>query len=65
MTWCVGKLMEKLVLTRLEWHLENTQQLTPTLSGFLKHVSTQDVTKRMRGEVYDVPSTAQLRTIAE
>lgn len=63
MTSCVGKVMEKMVLARLEWHLENNGHLPPTMVGFLKHVSTQDVAKRIHEDVYAQPSAAQLRTI--
>ncbi|KAM7306284.1 hypothetical protein ISCGN_010015 [Ixodes scapularis] len=62
-TSCMGKLMEKMALNRLEWHLEATNQLPHTLVGFRKHVSTQDVAKMIKEQVYDNPSTVQQRTI--
>ncbi|KAM7289396.1 hypothetical protein ISCGN_029525 [Ixodes scapularis] len=62
-TSCMGKLMEKMALNRLEWHLEATNQLAHTLVGFRKHVSTQDVAKMIKEQVYDNPSTVQQRTI--
>ncbi|KAM7284500.1 hypothetical protein ISCGN_001594 [Ixodes scapularis] len=62
-TSCMGKLMEKMALNRLEWHLEVTNQLVHTLVGIRKHVSTQDVAKMIKEQVYDNPSTVQQRTI--
>ncbi|KAM7289705.1 hypothetical protein ISCGN_029833 [Ixodes scapularis] len=62
-TSCMGKLMEKMALNRLEWHLEATNQLAHTLVGFRKHVSAQDVAKMIKEQVYDNPSTVQQRTI--
>lgn len=55
--------MEKMVLERLEWHLEGLQLLPETMIGFRKHVSTQDAMLRIKNQVFDLPSTAQLRTI--
>lgn len=63
LTSCIGKLMEKMVLERLEWHLEGLQLLPETMIGFRKHVSTQDAMLRIKNQVFDLPSTAQLRTI--
>ncbi|KAM7310914.1 hypothetical protein ISCGN_007822 [Ixodes scapularis] len=62
-TSCMGKLMEKMALNRLEWHLEATNELAHSLVGFRKHVSTQDVAKMIKEQVYDNPSTVQQRTI--
>ncbi|KAH9380391.1 hypothetical protein HPB48_017614 [Haemaphysalis longicornis] len=43
LTSCVGKVMERMVLRRLQVHLENTDQLPKTMFGFRKQLSTQDV----------------------
>lgn len=43
LTSCVGKVMERMVLRRLQEHLEVTDQLPRTMFGFRKHLSTQDV----------------------
>lgn len=43
LTSCVGKVMERMVLRRLQGHLEDTGQMTATMFGFRKHLSTQDV----------------------
>ncbi|KAM7284950.1 uncharacterized protein ISCGN_031948 [Ixodes scapularis] len=63
LTSCVGKLMEKMVLRRLEWHLHNQGTFHQTMTGFRRHVSTQDTMLRIKQDVYDYPSTAQTRTI--
>ncbi|KAM7296725.1 hypothetical protein ISCGN_021882 [Ixodes scapularis] len=34
---CTGKLMEKMALHRLEWHLDNTDALRYPMTGFRKH----------------------------
>ncbi|KAM7284815.1 hypothetical protein ISCGN_001909 [Ixodes scapularis] len=62
-TSCMGKLMEKMALNRLEWHLDATNQLAHTLVRFRRHVSTQDVAKMIKEQVYDNPSRIQQRTI--
>ena len=42
LTSCLGKLMERLVNTRLVWHLETNQLLSPDQAGFRQHRSTED-----------------------
>nr|KAG5696480.1 hypothetical protein BaRGS_016519 [Batillaria attramentaria] len=42
LTSCLGKLMERLVNTRLVWHLEEHQLLNPEQAGFRQHRSTED-----------------------
>ena len=42
LTSCVGKLMERLVNTRLNWHLESNNLLSPKQAGFRQHRSTED-----------------------
>lgn len=58
-----GQARGKMALTRLEWHLENIDQLAHTLIGFRKHVSAQDVAFMIHEVVYATPSAVQLRTI--
>ncbi|XP_037557435.1 uncharacterized protein LOC119434340, partial [Dermacentor silvarum] len=43
LTSCVGKVMERMVLRRLQKHLEETNQMPETMYGFRQHLSTQDV----------------------
>ncbi|KAH9365263.1 hypothetical protein HPB48_007133 [Haemaphysalis longicornis] len=52
-----------MALARQEWHLENNGHLPATMAGFLKHVSTQEIAKRIHEDVYAQLSAAQLRTI--
>nr|KAG5704148.1 hypothetical protein BaRGS_009678 [Batillaria attramentaria] len=42
LTSCVGKLMERLINTRLTWHLEKNNIITPEQAGFRQHRSTED-----------------------
>ena len=42
LTSCLGKLMERLVNSRLVWHLEENQILRPEQAGFRQHRSTED-----------------------
>lgn len=63
LTSCTGKLLERMVLTRLEWHLETNNILPPTLTGFRHHISTQDTHLRLHHDILEQPSSAQLRCI--
>ena len=42
LTSCVGKLMERLINTRLMWHLEKEKIITPEQAGFRQCQSTED-----------------------
>ena len=42
LTSCVGKLMERMINTRLVWHLEKNNIFTPEQAGFRQHRSTED-----------------------
>ena len=42
LTSCVGKLMERLINTRLSWHLEKNNIISQEQSGFRHHRSTED-----------------------
>ena len=42
LTSCVGKLMERLINTRLTWHLEKNNIISPEQAGFRQHRSTED-----------------------
>ena len=39
---CVGKFMERMINTRLVWHLEKNNIITPKQAGFWQHRSTED-----------------------
>ncbi|KAM7298779.1 hypothetical protein ISCGN_019348 [Ixodes scapularis] len=59
----VGKVMERMVLHRLQQHLEDTQALPHCMIGYRSHLSTQDTLLRIHEEILQSPSTAQLRAI--
>jgi len=42
LTSCVGKLLERMINSRLVWHLESNNIITPEQAGFRKHRSTED-----------------------
>ena len=42
LTSCVGKLLERMINTRLVWHLEKNNIITPEQAGFRQHRSTED-----------------------
>ena len=42
LTSCVGKLMERLISTKLMWHLENKTHVTPEQAAFRQDRSTED-----------------------
>ena len=42
LTSCVGKLVERMINTRLVWHLEKNNIITPEQAGFRQHHSTED-----------------------
>ena len=48
---CVGKVVEKMVSTRLSWLLETRNKLSPTQCGFRKRRSTEDLLVRLDHQV--------------
>jgi len=42
LTSCVGKILEKLLLARLEWWVEHHQLFPPSMTGFRKGYNTMD-----------------------
>ena len=42
LTRCVGKLMERLINTRLMWHLEDKKHITPEQAALRQDRSTED-----------------------
>ena len=42
LTSCTGKLMERLINTRLMWHLEDKQHISPEQAAFRQNRSTED-----------------------
>ncbi|XP_077507391.1 uncharacterized protein LOC144118181 [Amblyomma americanum] len=48
---CVGKVVERMVLRRLQKHLEETDQMPEKMYGFRQHLSTQDIMIQLHGLV--------------
>ncbi|XP_037563027.1 uncharacterized protein LOC119442280 [Dermacentor silvarum] len=58
-----GKLFERVVLSRLQPFLEDSQLFPDTLFGYRPSLSTQDVLLQLKEDVVDGPTTAQTRAI--
>lgn len=43
LTSCVGKVVERIVLRRLQAQLDETSQVPATMYGFRQYLSTQDI----------------------
>ncbi|KAM7314956.1 uncharacterized protein ISCGN_004740 [Ixodes scapularis] len=56
LTSCAGKLLEHIVLNRLQSYLEDHDKLPVTMFGFRSHLSTQDVLLQLKEEVM-LPAT--------
>lgn len=63
LTSCVGKVMERMVLQRLQKHLEATEQMPATMFGFRKHLGTQDVMIQLNELVVKQATRARPRAI--
>ena len=50
---CIGKLMEKLVNTRLTWHFESKKLFSPEQCGFRRNLSTEDQVTYIAQEIED------------
>lgn len=53
LTSCLGKLMEHVILTRLQNHVETHRLMPYTMIGFRPHLSTQDVMLQLSKEIVD------------
>lgn len=51
----MGKLFERVILTRLEAYLEENNRLPDSMFGFRRGISAQDVFLLLRDEVLDPP----------
>lgn len=51
LTSCLGKLFEKVVLTRLTAHIESNQLFPTSMFGFRPHLSAQDIFLMLKDEV--------------
>lgn len=56
LTSCVGKLMEHVVLQRLQNYLENTDRIPHTMFGFRPKLSTQDILLQLKKEIFETAS---------
>lgn len=48
LTSCVGKVIERMVLNRLQKHLDSTDQMPDSMFGFRRHLSKQDVLLQLK-----------------
>lgn len=53
---CIGKVMEHVVLIRLQTYLETTGKLPHTMFGFRPHLSTQDILLQLKTDIFEVAS---------
>lgn len=56
LTSCIGKVMERVILKRLQKYLDETRQMPDTMFGFRRHLGTQDVLIQLKEEIL-VPAT--------
>lgn len=63
LTSCIGKLMEHVLLRRLQPFLEEHSFFANTQFGYRAHLSAQDVLLQLREEVLGPPSRAQTRAL--
>lgn len=56
LTSCLGKLFEKVILQRLELHVEKQQLMPNMMFGFRRGVSAQDIFLILKEEVLNPPS---------
>ncbi|KAG0438026.1 hypothetical protein HPB47_017181 [Ixodes persulcatus] len=62
-TSCLGKLMEHVVLNRLQPYLEETNFYSNTMFGFRKHLSAQDVFLQLKEDVLQPAKRGRDQTI--
>jgi ribonuclease HI len=58
LTSCVGKIMERIITTRLMWFLEKNNIISPTQSGFRANRSTEDNIARLSDAINKALSVA-------
>lgn len=63
LTSCLGKLLEHVILDRLQPHLEATHYFPDTMFGFRSHLATQDVLLQLKHDILDHPNRAQTRAV--
>ncbi|KAM7281852.1 hypothetical protein ISCGN_002013 [Ixodes scapularis] len=62
LTSCVGKIMEHVVLRRINDFMERNQLFPHTMVGFRPHLSTQDVMLRLKHQIIDGEKSSHLDT---
>lgn len=62
LTSCLGKLLEHVVLNRLNRHMEAHQLFPHTMVGFRPSLSTQDVMLQLQHQIIDNPGVSPLDT---
>lgn len=63
LTSCVGKVIERMVLKRLQRHLDSTDQMPLSMYGFREHLSTQDILLQLNELVIKKSKTLTPRAI--
>ncbi|XP_042150175.1 uncharacterized protein LOC120849945 [Ixodes scapularis] len=63
LTSCIGKLLEHIVLRRLQSHLEANGFLGDTMFGFRQNLSAQDVLLQLKEDILDFPGRTQTRAV--
>ncbi|KAG0441424.1 hypothetical protein HPB47_015951 [Ixodes persulcatus] len=63
LTSCIGKLLEHIVLKRLQPHLEAINFFADTMFGYRKNLSTQDILLQLKEDILDHPGRAQTRAV--
>ncbi|KAM7303950.1 hypothetical protein ISCGN_013852 [Ixodes scapularis] len=64
LTSCVGKLMEHVILNRLNNYMERKQLFPHTMIGFRPQLSTQDIMLRLKHQIIDGEQSSRLDTRA-
>ncbi|KAG0433116.1 hypothetical protein HPB47_020203, partial [Ixodes persulcatus] len=62
LTSCVGKIMEHVVLRRINDFMKRNQLFPHTMVGFRPHLSTQDVMLRLKHQIIDGEKSSHLDT---
>ncbi|KAG0410314.1 hypothetical protein HPB47_012579 [Ixodes persulcatus] len=62
LTSCVGKIMEHVILRRINDSMERNQLFPHTMVGFRPHLSTQDVMLRLKHQIIDGEKSSHLDT---
>lgn len=64
LTSCAGKLMEHIILTRLNKHMDDQTLYPHTMVGFRPHLSTQDIMLQLKYQIIEGEGCSKLDTRA-